>query len=124
LVRYGLVGAVWNIRVSSDGGVVVMGVADITVLHALRRGELDLSPSLEIKLSSFGDSSRMECSDGDPFWVMPLNTALELPPSGDKLKVLERSVMNSRSPEWMVDVLGELDAKQKMCVAGGNDGLT
>jgi hypothetical protein len=42
-----------------------MGVADITVLHGLGRGELELSPSLKIELASLGDSSRMACIDGD-----------------------------------------------------------
>jgi hypothetical protein len=57
-----------------------MGVADITLLHALRRRELELSPSLETESSSLGDSSRMACSGGDPLCVMPLNTALESAP--------------------------------------------
>jgi hypothetical protein len=42
------------------------GIVDITVLHVLRRGEPELSPSLETESSSLGDSSRMACSDGDP----------------------------------------------------------
>jgi hypothetical protein len=44
VVRCGLVGAVWNIGVSSGGGVVVKGVEGIIVLHTLRRGEPELSP--------------------------------------------------------------------------------
>jgi hypothetical protein len=43
-----------------------MGVADITMLHALGRGEPELSPSLETESSSLGDSSRMACSNGEP----------------------------------------------------------
>jgi hypothetical protein len=74
VVRCVLIGAVWNIGVSSDGGVVVMGVADITVLHALRRVDLGLSPSLETESSTLGDSSGMACSNGDPLCVLPLNT--------------------------------------------------
>jgi hypothetical protein len=49
----------------------------IIVLHALGRGELDLSPSLKAKLPSLGDSSRMACSDGDPIWVMPPHSVLK-----------------------------------------------
>jgi hypothetical protein len=41
-----------------------MVVASIIVWHALRRGEPELSPSLEMKSSSLGESSRMACSDG------------------------------------------------------------
>jgi hypothetical protein len=58
----------------------MMGVADITVLHALGTGEPELSPSLKTESSSLRDSSRMACSDGDPLRVMPLNTMLESAP--------------------------------------------
>jgi hypothetical protein len=88
-----------------------MGMAYIIVLHALRRGESKLSPSLEIESSSLGDSSRMPSTDGDPLQVMPPSAALELPPSGDGFKSSEQSAMNSRSPKWMASVLSELDAK-------------
>jgi hypothetical protein len=92
---------------------VAKGTVDITVLHALRRGEPELTPSLEIKSSSLDDSSRMACSDGDPLQVMLPTTAPESPPSGSRLKLLKQLVMNSRSPEWMAGVLSELDAEQK-----------
>jgi hypothetical protein len=46
------------------------------------------------------------------------------PPSGDRLKVSDLSVMNSRFHKWMVDVLGELDAEREMCVTGGDGGFT
>jgi hypothetical protein len=52
------------------------------MLHILRRGELELSPSLESKLSSLDNSSRMACSNGDPLQVMPPNPVPELPPFG------------------------------------------
>jgi hypothetical protein len=55
---------------------------------------------------------------------MPLNTTPELPPSGDRLKVPKRLVMDSGSPEWVVDVLGGPDAEQKICLAGGDGGFT
>jgi hypothetical protein len=100
-----------------------MGVADITMLHALRRGEPKLSPSLETESSSLGDFSRMVCSDGDPLWVMPLNTAPESAPSGDRLKLMERWVMISRSSEWVVNVLSKLDAKQKRVSSVATVGL-
>jgi hypothetical protein len=64
-----------------------MGVVDITMLHTLRRGEPELSPLLEIESSSLGDSLRMACNDGDSLRVMPLITAPESPPSGDRLKI-------------------------------------
>jgi hypothetical protein len=54
-----------------------MGMVEITMLHALGRGEPELSASLEAKSSSLGNSSRMACSDGDPMWVVSLTTALE-----------------------------------------------
>jgi hypothetical protein len=90
-----------------------MGMVNVTMLHALRRGEPEHSPSLETESSSLGDSSRMAFSDGNPLRVMPHTTAPESPPSGDGLKLPEWSVMNSRSPEWMASVLSELDTKQK-----------
>jgi hypothetical protein len=43
-----------------------MGTADVIVLHALGRGELELSPSVEAESSLLGNSSRMACSDGNP----------------------------------------------------------
>jgi hypothetical protein len=58
----------------------MMGLMGIILWHALRRGEPELSPSLEPESPSLGDSSRMACNDGDPLWVMPPNTALELAP--------------------------------------------
>jgi hypothetical protein len=42
-----------------------MGMAEITALHALGTGKLELSPSLETESSSLGDSSRIACSDSD-----------------------------------------------------------
>jgi hypothetical protein len=99
VVHYCLIGAVWNTRVSSSGGVVMTGVATITVLHAIGRGELELSPLLETKSSSLDNSSRMACNDGDPLRVMPLNIAPESAPL---------LVSNSRFLEWTTDVLGEL----------------
>jgi hypothetical protein len=56
------------------------GVVDVTVMHALGRGAPKLSSSLETESSSLGYSSRMACSDDDPLWVMPLNTAPESAP--------------------------------------------
>jgi hypothetical protein len=93
----------------------MMGMADITVLHALGRGEPELSPSLDNKSSSLGDSSRMACSDSNLLWAMPSTTVPKSTPSGDGLKLSERSAMNSRSLKWMADVLTELDAKQSGC---------
>jgi hypothetical protein len=75
VVCYGLVGVVSNIEVSSGGDVTVREVMGIIVLHTLKRGELELSPSFEAESSSLGDSLRMACGDGDPLRVMPQNTA-------------------------------------------------
>jgi hypothetical protein len=47
VVRCSLISAVWNVRISSDSGVVVTGVMGIIVLHTHRRGDPELSPSLE-----------------------------------------------------------------------------
>jgi hypothetical protein len=80
VVRCGHVGVVWNIGVSSVGNVVVRGVMGIIVLQTLKRGEPELSPSLEAESSSLGDSSRMACNDGDLLWVMPLNPHVEVSP--------------------------------------------
>jgi hypothetical protein len=62
--------------------MVVRGVTGIIVLHTIMRGELELSPSLESKSSSLGNSLRMACSNGDLLWVMPLNPVSELAPFG------------------------------------------
>jgi hypothetical protein len=44
-------------KVSYDGGVVVMGVDEITVLHPREMGKQMLSPPLEAVSSSLMDSS-------------------------------------------------------------------
>jgi hypothetical protein len=90
-----------------------METMDITVLHALGRGEPELSTSLEAELSLLGDSSRMACSDCHLLWVMSPTTVPESPPSGDGLKLPERLVMNSTSLEWMAGILSDLDTEQK-----------
>jgi hypothetical protein len=84
------------------------GMVDSTTLHALGRGELELSPSLETESSSLGDSSRMACSDSDPLQAVPLTTAAESFPSGGGLKLLERLAMNSEASKWEACVLREL----------------
>jgi hypothetical protein len=78
-----------------------MGVAEVTMLHIVGIGEPELSPSLEVKSSSLGDSSRMACSDGDLLRAMPLTMALESSPSGKRCKLLRLSTMNSRSLKRM-----------------------
>jgi hypothetical protein len=67
-----------------------MGTTDITMLHALGRGELALSPTLEAESPSLGDSSMMADGDGDQLRAMPPPTAPELPNSGDGLYLSER----------------------------------
>jgi hypothetical protein len=47
VVYCSLVDVVWNVGVSSGGGVLMMGIMGIIVLHTLRRGEPELSPSLK-----------------------------------------------------------------------------
>jgi hypothetical protein len=91
-----------------------MGMVDITTLHALYSGKLELSPSLEAESSLLGDSSRMACNDGDPLQDMPLTIALESPPSGVQLELSERSVMNSRSSKWMASSWVSLMPNKKM----------
>jgi hypothetical protein len=71
------------------------------MLHAIGMGKLELSPSLEAKSSSLGNSSRMACSDGDPLQVMPSTMALELSLSGDKLK-LSKWLLQGLVLFWLV----------------------
>jgi hypothetical protein len=73
-----------SVGVSSDSGVVTMGMAELTTLHSQRIGKTELSPSLEAKSSLLDDSSRMACNDGDPLWTMPMNTVPESFPSSDR----------------------------------------
>jgi hypothetical protein len=47
VVYCSLIDVVWNVGVSSGGGVLMMGIMGIIVLHTLRRGEPELSPSLK-----------------------------------------------------------------------------
>jgi hypothetical protein len=62
----GTVGMVRGAKVPFDGGVVTMGTVGITMLQPGEVGKLVLPPSLEVESSSLVDSSRMECSDGNP----------------------------------------------------------
>jgi hypothetical protein len=101
VVHCGIAGMVCGTELSSNGGIVAMGMTKITALHALWIGKPELSPSLEAELSSLGNSSRMACNDDDPLWAMPPTTAPESSPSGDGLKLLEWSAVNSRSSKWM-----------------------
>jgi hypothetical protein len=57
----------------------MMGMAEITALHALGTGKMELSPSLKVESSSLGESLRMACSDSDPLQAMPSTTALVIP---------------------------------------------
>jgi hypothetical protein len=81
IIVFPSLGVIYNIRVSSIGGVVMRRVRGIIVLHTLRRGEPELSSSLEAESSSLGDSMRMACNDGDLLWVMPPNPTSKLAPS-------------------------------------------
>jgi hypothetical protein len=81
--------------------MVTMGVAEVTTLHAIGIGELELSPLLEVESSSLGDSSSMACNDGGPLRAMPLTTVLESSPSSNRCKLLRWSTMNSRSLKRM-----------------------
>jgi hypothetical protein len=91
-----------------------MGTVEITALHALGTGKPELSPSLEAKLSSLGDFSRMASSDGDPLCAVPSTTTLESSPSGDGLKLLEWSTVNSRSSKWMASSWVSLTPNKQM----------
>jgi hypothetical protein len=85
----GMVGEVWDVRVSSGGGVVVRVVVGIIILHFLGRGEPELSPSLEAKSPLLGDSTRMASSDGDPLWVVPQHSTPKLPTIRWPIQVVE-----------------------------------
>jgi hypothetical protein len=78
-----------------------MEMAKATTLHSRGIGKLELSPSLEVKSSSLGNSSRMACSDGDPLWAMPTNMAPKPFPSGNRLWSSDRSTMNLRPSKRM-----------------------
>jgi hypothetical protein len=78
-----------------------MGTVEITALHALGTGKPELSPSLEAESSSLDDSSRMACSDSGPLWAMPQTTASKSSSLGDRPKLLDWLVANSRSSKWM-----------------------
>jgi hypothetical protein len=91
----------------------MMGMVDITALHALGRGESELSPSLETKSSLLFDSSRMACSDGDPLWAMPPTVAPESSSLSGRLKLLEQLAMDYGASKWMAYVLRKLNAERR-----------
>jgi hypothetical protein len=80
-----------------------------------RRGEPEVSSSLETESSLLGDSSRMVGSNGDPLWVIP---------SGGGLKLSGQIVINSWPLEWINSVLSELDAVRRRGSSGGNGRFT
>jgi hypothetical protein len=86
----GTVGMVRGTGVPSGGGVVVMGMAGVTMLQPREMGKSELSPSLEVELSSPVDSSRMACSDGEPLRATTMNTEHESFPLGESLRLSER----------------------------------
>jgi hypothetical protein len=55
-------------------------------------------PSLEVVLSSLVDSSRMASNDDDPLQTTPAKTAPRPFPFGERLRLPEWSVMNSKVP--------------------------
>jgi hypothetical protein len=66
-------------------------------LHALKRGDPVLFPSLEAESSSLGDSSRMALNNGDLLRVMPPNTAPRLAAFGWPIQVVKAV---GRHLEW------------------------
>jgi hypothetical protein len=101
VVCYGTAGMVRSAGVSSVGGVVAMGMTEVTTLHSQGIGQLRLSSSHETELSSLGNTSRMVCSNGDPLKTMPMNMAPELLPFCYRPWVSKWSVRNSRSLKHM-----------------------
>jgi hypothetical protein len=55
-----------GVGVPSDGGVVVMRVDGVAMLHPREMEKPELPPPLEVVSPSLADSSRIVCSDGDP----------------------------------------------------------
>jgi hypothetical protein len=93
---------------------VVRGVTSIIMLHTLRRGEMELSPSLEFESYSLDDSSRMACRMVTCYVSCPQTQCRSWPPFGDRPRMLKR----------LAGILRELDVEQKMCVAGSDGGFT
>jgi hypothetical protein len=85
----------------------------IIMLHTLRRGELELSPSLESESSLMGDSSR-HVAMMTRYRSCPQTQHRSWPPLGDRPRLLKR----------LANILRELDVDQKMQVASGYDGFT
>jgi hypothetical protein len=65
-VRSRTVAMARGVRVSSDGGVVMMWTNGDTTLHTREMGKPELLSPLEVVSPSLAESSRMVCSDGDP----------------------------------------------------------
>jgi hypothetical protein len=76
-----------------------MGTVKVTTLHPREMGKIGLPPpSLEVVLSSLVDSSRMASNDDDPLQTTPAKTAPRPFPFGERLRLPEWSVMNSKVP--------------------------
>jgi hypothetical protein len=89
VIRCGLAAAAWDAEVTFGDSVGVWAQTGITVMHALRRGELLLSPSLEVESPMLADSSRMVSSNGDSLRAMPPNHMSEPAPTGCSIQVVE-----------------------------------
>jgi hypothetical protein len=64
-VHSGIIIMVRGIRIPSDGGMVVIGIVGVTMLHSREIGKLELLPLLEVVWPSSVDSSRIVYSAGD-----------------------------------------------------------
>jgi hypothetical protein len=64
-VRSGIVIMVRGIRILSDGGMVVIEIVGVTMLHSREIGKPELLPLLEVVWPSSVDSTRIVYNAGD-----------------------------------------------------------
>jgi hypothetical protein len=88
--------------VSSGHAVVAMAAGDAPVLCLREVGRPELPSSLEVVWNSSVECSIMARSDGDPLRVVPMKTAHESLPLGERLKLMKQSAMNSWLPKKMI----------------------
>jgi hypothetical protein len=101
-VRGYVVKMVRSARVFSGGGMVAMGTFGVTTLHPRGHGNPKLPPLPEAASPSSEDSSRTVCKEGDSLCTIPTNMAYKPSLLGERLRLLKRSVLNSKLPKQII----------------------
>jgi hypothetical protein len=108
-----MVGEVWDVRVSSGGGVVVRVVVGIIILHFLGRGEPELSPSLRPNLPCWVIPQGWHPAMVTRYGSCPSTPRRSCPPLDGR----------SRLSKWLAGMLSEIGVDRRACITDGDSGF-